>query len=103
MAPAHIAVMWISRGEPRYPANVLVACHGRPRLLPIRKIQTDADLAVADAVWQSEIGKAFGDDRIDAYAALPAGQGTPDTALRCAYEARMRALEAWRLQRDHCG
>ena len=61
-------------------------------------LRTDAELlfAVADAVWRSEAARALNlNPETMNLSGIPATHGEPDSLLRTAFEARMRAYRAW--------
>lgn len=62
-------------------------------------IRTDVEFAVADAHWRHELARERGAADTEESDAPPAWKGEPETALRAAYEERLRALRAWRRAR----
>ncbi|BAU89984.1 hypothetical protein MPPM_1379 [Methylorubrum populi] len=62
-------------------------------------IRTDIEFAVADACWRDEIAKRLGIPVVEEALTPPEMKGEPETALRLAYEERLRALRAWRRAR----
>lgn len=63
------------------------------------RIRTDIEFAVADACWRHEIAKQIGTSVLEEALTPPEMKGEPETALRLAYEVRLRALQAWRSAR----
>lgn len=62
-------------------------------------LRTDIEFAVADACWRHEIAKHLGAPVTEDALIPPEMRGEPDTALRLAYEERLRAIQAWRRAR----
>ena len=62
-------------------------------------IRTDIELAVADACWRHAIVEHLGTPVPEEALTPPEMRGEPDTALRLAYEERLRAIQAWRRAR----
>ncbi|HEV2543770.1 MAG TPA: hypothetical protein VGU70_13515 [Methylobacterium sp.] len=62
-------------------------------------IRTDLEFAVADACWRHEVARQLGTPIAEESLTPPEMKGEPDTALRLAYEERLRALRAWRRAR----
>lgn len=61
--------------------------------------RTDIELAVADACWRHEVARQLGSPPSEEALTPPEMRGEVDTALRLAYEERLRALRAWRRAR----
>ncbi|WP_455960023.1 hypothetical protein [Methylorubrum aminovorans] len=62
-------------------------------------IRTDIEFAVADACWRHEVTRQLGTFLVEDALTPPEMKGEPETALRLAYEERLRALQAWRRAR----
>ena len=60
---------------------------------------TEGDLTRADRFWRTEITRSFGPDGVLLHGFSSAGRGEPGSKVRRAYEARERAIAAWRQAR----
>lgn len=64
---------------------------------------TEGELTRADRSWRSEMTRAFGPDAVLLHGFSSAGQGAPGSKVRRAYEARQKAIAAWRQARHFAG
>lgn len=53
----------------------------------------------ADRRWRTEVVRSFGMDGVLLYGHLPQARGEPETTMRHAFDARQKALNAWRQAR----
>ncbi len=63
--------------------------------------ETEAALSASDRRWRGEVTKRFGPDGVLLFGYLPQAQGESGTPMRLAFEARMKAIAAWRQARHH--
>jgi hypothetical protein len=62
-------------------------------------IRTDIEFAVADACWRHEVARHLGTSVAEDALTPSEMKGEPESALRLAYEERLRALQARRSAR----
>ena len=61
-----------------------------------RFAETEGTLAVTDRLWRTEMRRVFGPDAVLLHGYGAERQGAPGTRLRTTFEARRRAIAAWR-------
>jgi hypothetical protein len=91
--PLLTAELDLSAGERVVPDS------GEPRTSAMdieRFAETESALAVTDRLWRAEMRRVFGPDGVLLHGFGAERQGAPGTRLRTAFEARRRAIAAWR-------
>ena len=61
-----------------------------------RFAEPEGTLAVTDRLWRTEMRRVFGPDAVLLHGYGAERQGAPGTRLRTTFEARRRAIAAWR-------